>query len=126
MRKIISTTNAPAAIGPYNQAILVNDTLYCSGQIAINPQTGTLVLTSIAEEAHQVLKNLKAVLDAAEMSFSEVVKVSIFMSDMSHYAAVNEVYGKYFTENPPAREAVAVKGLPLNVNVEISCIAVKG
>ena len=124
-RKVISTSNAPAAIGPYSQAILSNDTLYCSGQIAINPETSELVLDSITAETHQVFSNVKAVLAAADMDFSHVVKASIFMSSMDFYAEINEVYATYFNENPPAREAVAVKTLPKNVNVEISIIAVK-
>ena len=124
-KKIIATDNAPAAIGPYSQAVLANGTLYCSGQIAINPKTGELVLDSIEVETEQVLTNVKAVLAAAEMSIGNVVKVSIFMSNMDHYATINEVYSRYFSDNPPAREAVAVKTLPKNVNVEISVIAVK-
>jgi 2-iminobutanoate/2-iminopropanoate deaminase len=123
-KKLINTSNAPAAIGPYSQAVLAGDTLYCSGQIAINPSTGQLVLDDIATETNQVMSNIAAVLAAAGMSFSNVVKCSIFMSSMDHYAAINEVYEKYFTKNPPAREAVAVKTLPKEVNVEISVIAV--
>ena len=124
--KIISTTNAPAAIGPYNQAVLAGNTLYCSGQIAINPKTGELVMGSIEEETHQVFKNIKAVLLAADMDLSNVVKASVFLSDMGLYAQVNTVYASYFeAENAPAREAVAVKTLPKNVNIEISIIAVK-
>ncbi len=124
-KKIISTANAPSAIGPYSQAILAGDTLYCSGQIAINPETGNLVLDNIEVETHQVMKNIEAVLDAAQMSLKNVVKCSIFMSSMNHYKTINEVYATYFTDNPPAREAVAVKTLPKDVNVEISVIAVK-
>lgn len=124
-KRIISTSKAPSAIGPYSQAILAGDTLYCSGQIALNPETGELVMDSIAAETHQVMKNVMAVLDAAEMSLDNVVKCSIFMSSMDHYAAINEVYATYFNTNPPAREAVAVKTLPKEVNVEISVIAVK-
>ena len=125
MKKVISTPNAPAAIGPYSQAILSNNTLYCSGQIAINPATGNLVMENIAAETKQVMKNISEVLIAAEMDFSHVVKCSIFMKDMNDYAAINEVYAKSFGENPPAREAVQVSVLPKNVNVEISVIAVK-
>ena len=125
MKKVISTPNAPAAIGPYSQAILSNNTLYCSGQIAINPATGNLVMENITAETNQVMQNISAVLDAAEMDFSHVVKCSIFMKDMNDYAAINEVYAKSFGENPPAREAVQVSVLPKNVNVEISVIAVK-
>lgn len=125
MKKVISTPNAPAAIGPYSQAILSNNTLYCSGQIAINPATGNLVMENIAAETKQVMKNISEVLIAAEMDFSHVVKCSIFMKDMNDYAAINEVYAKSFGENPPAREAVQVSVLPKNVNLEISVIAVK-
>jgi 2-iminobutanoate/2-iminopropanoate deaminase len=125
MKKVISTTNAPAAIGPYSQAILSNNTLYCSGQIAINPATGNLVMDNITIETAQVMQNIAAVLKAAEMDFSNVVKCSIFMKDMNDYAAINEVYAKHFKDNPPAREAVQVSVLPKNVNVEISVIAVK-
>ena len=124
-KKIIATTNAPAAIGPYIQAFFANGTLYCSGQIAINPKTGELVLDSIEAETEQVLINVKAVLAAADMTLENVVKASIFMSSMDHYAIINEVYSRYFSVNPPAREAVAVKTLPKNVNVEISVTAVK-
>ena len=125
MKKVISTTNAPAAIGPYSQAILSNNTLYCSGQIAINPTTGNLVMDNITAETNQVIQNILAVLTSADMDFSNVVKCSIFMKDMNDYAAINEVYAKSFVENPPAREAVQVSILPKNVNVEISVIAVK-
>ena len=125
MKKVISTPNATAAIGPYSQAILSNNTLYCSGQIAINPSTGNLVMENITEETNQVMQNILAVLTAAEMDFSHVVKCSIFMKDMNDYAAINEVYAKSFGKNPPAREAVQVSVLPKNVNVEISVIAIK-
>ena len=125
MKKVISTKNAPATIGPYSQAILSNNTLYCSGQIAINPTTGNLVMENITSETTQVMQNILAVLTAADMDFSNVVKCSIFMKDMNDYAAINEVYAKSFGENPPAREAVQVSVLPKNVNVEISVIAVK-
>ena len=125
MKKVISTINAPAAIGPYSQAILNNNTLYCSGQIAINPTTGNLVMDNITAETTQVMENILAVLTAADMDFSNVVKCSIFMKNMNDYAAINEVYAKSFGENPPAREAVQVSVLPKNVNVEISVIAVK-
>ena len=125
MKKVISTKNAPAAIGPYSQAILSNNTLYCSGQIAINPTTGNLVIENITTETSQVMQNISAVLTAADMDFSNVVKCSIFMKDMNDYAAINEVYAKSFGDNPPAREAVQVSVLPKNVNVEISVIAVK-
>ena len=125
MKKVISTKNAPAAIGPYSQAILSNNTLYCSGQIAINPATGNLVMDNITAETNQVMQNISAVLTAAEMDFSNVVKCSIFMKNMNDYAAINEVYAKSFGDNPPAREAIQVSVLPKNVNVEISVIAVK-
>jgi len=125
MKKVISTKNAPAAIGPYSQAILSNNTLYCSGQIAINPATGNLIMENITAETTQVMQNISAVLTSADMDFSNVVKCSIFMKDMNDYAAINEVYAKSFGENPPAREAVQVSVLPKNVNVEISVIAVK-
>ena len=125
MKKVISTEKAPAAIGPYSQAILSNNTLYCSGQIAINPATGNLVMENITAETNQVMQNISAVLTAAEMDFSHVVKCSIFMKDMNDYAAINEVYAKSFGDNPPAREAVQVSVLHKNVNVEISVIAVK-
>ena len=124
-KKIINTSDAPAAIGPYSQAVLAGDTLYCSGQIAINPNTGDLVIDSIQAETEQVMKNIKAVLKAAEMDFSNVVKCSIFMSSMEHYGVINKVYAAYFSENPPAREAVAVKTLPKEVNLEISVVAVR-
>ncbi|MFQ3332844.1 MAG: 2-iminobutanoate/2-iminopropanoate deaminase [Flavobacteriales bacterium] len=125
MKKVISTPNAPAAIGPYSQAILSNNTLYCSGQIAINPATGNLVMENITEETNQVMQNILAVLTAAKMDFSHVVKCTIFMRDMNDYTVINEVYAKSFGENPPAREAVQVSLLPKNVNVEISVIAIK-
>ena len=125
MKKIINTSNAPAAIGPYSQAVLANDTLYCSGQIALDPLSGELVLSTIEEETEQVMKNIEAVLTAAKMKFEHVVKCSIFMSSMEHYDEINEVYARYFTNNPPAREAVAVKTLPKSVNVEISVMACK-
>lgn len=123
-KKIIATKNAPSAIGPYSQAVLANGTLYCSGQIAIDPNTGELVMQDITVETTQIMRNIEAVLTAADMSFNHVVKCSIFMSSMDHYQEVNEVYAKWFGENPPAREAVAVKTLPKEVNVEISVIAV--
>ncbi|MDG2059590.1 MAG: RidA family protein [Flavobacteriales bacterium] len=125
MKKVISTQKAPKAIGPYSQAILSGNTLYCSGQIAINPKTGELVLSSISEETHQVMKNILEVLKSSGMGFSNVVKCSIFMKDMGEYSEINDVYASYFSENPPARESVEVSVLPKNVNVEISVIAVK-
>ena len=125
IRKVINTQNAPAAIGPYSQAILSGNTLYCSGQIAINPATGDLVLDNITDETTQVMQNISAVLKEAEMDFSHVVKCSIFMKDMNKYAKINNVYAQYFGNKPPAREAVQVSVLPKDVNVEISVIAVK-
>lgn len=124
-KQIIETANAPAPIGPYNQAIRAGNTLYVSGQIPLDPVTGKLVSGSLEEEAHQVLKNVGAVLEAAGYGFGDVVKTSIFLRDMNDFAAVNAVYGTYFTEAEPARETVAVAGLPKNVNVEISVIAWK-
>lgn len=126
MKKIIKTANAPLPIGPYNQAILKNDTLYASGQIAIHPKTNELIKGDIKAETTQVMENLSAVLNAAEMDFSHVVKCSIFISDMNDFAAINAVYGAYFNnETAPARETVQVAVLPKNVNVEISLIAVR-
>ena len=125
MKKVIYTKNAPEAIGPYSQAMLSNNTLYTSGQIAINPISGDLIMDSITNETHQVMKNLQAVLEAAEMNFSHVLKCTIFLKDMNQYADINSVYEEYFDENPPAREAVQVSLLPKNVNVEISLIAHK-
>jgi 2-iminobutanoate/2-iminopropanoate deaminase len=124
-KKIINTSNAPAPIGPYNQAIQLGGFLFVSGQIAINPANGNIEATDIIGETHQVMHNLKAILSEAGMDFSNIVKTTIFLSDMSLFATVNEVYGKYFQSNFPARETVAVKGLPKNVNVEISVIAGK-
>ena len=126
MKKIISTLKAPQPIGPYSQAVLVGNTLYTSGQIALNPETAELVIDSIEEETTQVMENLKAVLEAADMSFENIIKVSIFISDMNSFSAINAVYGQYFNEaTAPARETVEVANLPKFVNVEISAIAVK-
>ncbi len=124
-KKIIQTSEAPAPIGPYNQAILAGDTLYVSGQIAIDVASGELLTDNITQETHQVMKNLEAILRTAEMQFSHVVKCSIFIRDMGQFATVNEAYGQYFQADPPARETVEVSGLPKDVNVEISCIAVR-
>ncbi len=125
MKTIIKTDKAPMPIGPYNQAILVNNTLYASGQIAINPATNELISGGIEEETKQVMENLAAVLDAAGMHFSDVVKCSIFISDMNDFGTINDVYGTYFDdENAPARETVQVAVLPKRGNVEISLIAV--
>lgn len=124
MKKIIHTKEAPAPIGPYNQAVLTGDTLYISGQIALDPATGELNLNSIEEETTQVMQNLEAILKAAGMSFDHVIKSSIFISDMNNFGKINEVYGRYFAEdNAPARETVEVANLPKFVNVEISMIA---
>jgi 2-iminobutanoate/2-iminopropanoate deaminase len=125
MKQIIYTENAPKPIGPYSQAVFIHNTLYVSGQIAINPKTGELVTDSLDNETHQVMKNIRAVLNAAGMDFTNVVKSSIFLSDMNNFQKVNEIYAQYFSENPPARETVEVTCLPKNVNVEISVIAVK-
>jgi len=126
MKQIITTDKAPAPIGPYNQAVLSGNTLYMSGQVAFNPETMTLIMNDIPSETHQVMKNLKAVLEAANMTFENVVKTSIFLSDMNNFKQVNEVYGGYFnSDTAPARETVQVAKLPRNVNVEISMIAVK-
>ena len=126
MKTIITTENAPAPIGPYNQAILSGNTLYTSGQIAINPKSGELVLDDIKTETKQVMNNLAAVLDAANMNFNNVIKSSIFISNMDDFSIINDVYGIYFNDaNAPARETVQVARLPKNVNVEISVIAIK-
>lgn len=123
MKTIVKTDKAPAPIGPYNQAVQYGDLLYTSGQIAIDPATGELVLDDIQTETHLVMKNIEALLQEAGMGFSNVIKASIFVSDMGNFAAINEVYGSYFTGNFPARETVEVACLPKNVNVEISVIA---
>lgn len=125
MKQIIKTNLAPAPIGPYNQAVLVNKFLYVSGQIAIHPHTNQLIISSIEEESHQVMKNIEVVLAEAGMLFKDVVKTSIFLSDMALFPTVNEIYGSYFSMDFPARETVAVAGLPKGVNVEISVIAYK-
>ena len=123
MKKIISTLNAPEAIGPYSQAILQNNTLYCSGQIAINPRNNELIIDNIVDETHQVMKNIHEILKEANMDFKNIVKCTIFLKNMNDYIKVNEVYSTYFTSQPPAREAVQVSVLPKNVNIEISAIA---
>jgi 2-iminobutanoate/2-iminopropanoate deaminase len=126
MKKIIYTDKAPAPIGPYNQAILVGNTLYTSGQIALHPETMELVMDTIEIETKQVMENMKAVLEAAEMTFEDVVKSTIFISDMNDFAKINTIYGAYFDEKTaPARETVQVACLPKNVNVEIAMIAIK-
>jgi len=124
MKQIINTPNAPAPIGPYSQAILVNNVLYASGQIAIDPATNELVTANVEDETHQVMKNVAAILKEAGLDFENVVKTTIFLSDMSLFPRVNEIYGSYFNSTFPARETVAVAGLPKNVNVEISVTAI--
>ncbi len=124
-KQVINTSNAPAPIGPYNQAILAGNFLFISGQVALKPVTGELANADIIEETHQVMQNLKTILAEAGMDFNHVVKTTIFLSDMELFSQVNEIYGKYFEGDFPARETVAVKGLPKNVNVEISMIAYK-
>ena len=123
MKKIIYTDKAPAPIGPYNQAVAAGGFLFISGQICIKPDTGDMNNADIQAETHQVMHNLKAVLQEAGMDFRNVVKTTIFLSDMALFSEVNEIYGKYFEGDFPARETVAVKGLPKNVNLEISMIA---
>lgn len=126
MKTIINTPNAPAPLGPYNQAVLTGNTLYISGQIALDPKTNELVLDSIGTETKLVMENLKAILAAAEMTFENVIKSTIFISDMNNFGQINEIYGGYFDEaTAPARETVEVANLPKFVNVEISMIAVK-
>lgn len=125
MKQVIKTENAPAPIGPYNQAILANGTLYMSGQIALDPKTGELINDDVESETRQVMANLQAVLKEAGMDFSNVVKSSIFLVDMNDFTKVNEVYGKSFGDDAPARETVQVARLPKDVKVEISMIAVK-
>lgn len=126
-KQIINTPSAPAPIGPYNQAILAGDMLFISGQICIDPSTGSLMNQDIQQETHQVMHNLRSILTAADMSFHHVVKTTIFITDMNRFSEINEVYGKYFDSNSsfPARETVQVSALPKFVNVEISMIAVK-
>ena len=123
-KQIIQTSKVPTPIGPYSQAVIANGFLFASGQVAFNPATGELVLTDIQAETRQVMENIKAILEEAKLSFANVVKTSIFLSDMQLFAQVNEVYGSYFTADFPARETVAVKTLPRNVNIEISITAV--
>lgn len=124
-KTIINTPNAPSPIGPYNQAVMIGSMLFISGQICIDPSTGELKNRDIQEETHQVMHNLKAILHAAEMDFSHVLKTTIFLTDMHQFGAVNEVYGKYFESDFPARETVQASALPKFVNVEISMIAVR-
>jgi 2-iminobutanoate/2-iminopropanoate deaminase len=126
MKTVINTVNAPAPIGPYSQAIEAGNFIFFSGQVAINPVTNELVLDDIKTETTQVMENIKALLTEAGVDFGNIVKTTIFLKDMQTFAQVNEVYGSYFTEKFPARETVAVAGLPKNVNVEISVTAIKG
>ena len=123
-KEIIQTSKVPAPIGPYSQAVIANGFLFASGQLAFDPATGELVLTDIQAETRQVMENIKAILEEAKLSFANVVKTTIFLSDMQLFAQVNEVYGSYFTANFPARETVAVKTLPRHVNIEVSITAV--
>lgn len=123
MKRIIHTPDAPEAIGPYSQATVHDGVIYCSGQIGLVPGTGEFVGDGVEKQAEQVMKNLKAVLEEAGSGFDKVLKCSIFLADMSDFATVNEIYGKRFPDNPPARETVAVKTLPKNCKVEVSCIA---
>ena len=126
MKKIINSKKAPAPVGPYNQAVMVGNTLYVSGQIAIVPESGVIVNDNIETETHQVLKNLGAILNEAGMNYEDVVKCSVFVMDMELFGKINAVYAQYFNEdNAPARELVQVANLPKYVNIEISCIAVK-
>ncbi len=124
MKTIVNTPNAPSPVGPYNQAVLAGGILYCSGQIALDPATGELVMDSIEAETHQVMKNIKAVLAQAGLTFEDIVKCSVFVSDMNDYARINAVYSEYFNDDTaPARELVEVANLPKFVNIEISVIA---
>lgn len=125
MKKVIFTENAPAAIGPYSQAIESNGTLYISGQVPVNPATGKVV-EGIEAQTEQVMKNIEAILTEAGYTFQDVVKSTCLLSDMANFAAMNTIYGKYYSENPPARAAFAVRELPLGVLVEIETVAVKG
>ena len=125
MKKIITIKNAPAPVGPYSQAIKKDNTLYASGQIAIDPISNELVIDTIHKETHQVMKNIEAILEAAEMSWDNVIKCSIFLSDMNNFGTVNEIYSSYFNKSYPARETVEVSCLPKSVNVEISFIAIE-
>ena len=122
--EFIESKKVPTPIGPYSQAVIANGFLFASGQVAFDPKTGELVLSDIASETKQVMENIKSILEAAELTFAHVVKTTIFLSDMSLFAQVNEVYGSYFSKDYPARETVAVKTLPRNVNIEISITAV--
>lgn len=124
MKKIIQIPGAPAPIGPYSQAVLVNNTLYVSGQVPLDPTTGQLVTDSIESATHRVLTNIKSLVEEAGLKMNQVVKCSIFLKSMDDFASVNAVYATYFSENPPARETVQVSKLPMDVSIEISCIAI--
>lgn len=123
MKKIIQTNNAPAPIGPYSQAVIVNNILYVSGQIAINPADGTMDIANITNETKRVMENIGAILKEARCDYKDIIKTTIFLTDMNNFQSVNEVYGSYFKDNYPARETVEVTGLPKKANVEISVIA---
>lgn len=123
MKKIIHTSDAPEAIGPYSQAVVHNEVVYCSGQIGLNPETNEFIGEDVESQARQVMKNLEAVLEEAGSGFDQVIKCSIFLDDMGNFGTVNEIYGSYFDDEPPARETVAVKTLPKNCKVEIGCTA---
>lgn len=125
MKKIILTDKAPAPVGPYSQAVQMGSTLYCSGQIAIDPATNQVMLGSVSEQAQLVMKNIGAVLAEAKMGYEHIVKTTIFLTNMADFAAVNEVYGKFFSANPPARSTIAVAGLPKGVQVEIEVLAIR-
>ncbi len=125
MKQSVNTDKAPEPIGPYNQAVKAGSTIYISGQVPINPKTGKLEKKDIKHQTRLVMENIKAILEKAEMEFSHVVKCSIFISDMKNFPQINEIYGSYFEEDFPARETIAVSGLPLGCDVEISCIAIK-
>lgn len=122
--RIVKSINAPAPIGPYSQAVFANNTLYVSGQIALDPSNGNLVTGNITDETNQVMANLESILMAANMTFSNVVKCTIFVKDLNDFSAINDAYGKFFKHDPPARETIEICRLPKDVNVEISCIAV--
>ena len=123
MKQVIKTEKAPEAIGPYSQAVVANGMVFCSGQIALDPETGHFVGPIVETQTRQIMQNLKAILESAGSDLDKVVKTTIFLADMNDFEKVNEIYGAYFQENPPARETVAVRSLPKNALVEISCIA---
>jgi len=125
MKRALQIPGAPAPIGPYSQAILSNNTLYVSGQIPLNPQTGELANSSIEQSTHQVMQNINSLLSEAEMDFNDIVKCSIFLKNLDNFTKVNQIYSEYFRSTPPARETVEVSKLPMDVEIEISCIAVK-